>query len=182
MASEVVLVIFLLAAAAVSNGVYADESSEIEAPMSSEHFRRNLKATSAETFAHWTSDRATKAIPLELKLRSSEPDGMAYLAGYGSYAQFFVQGTQDNSTSTSKHSGDELERSRYLLDANIPVLNDVNKVNVEGVSTTWRAHKLEDTASKAGLRGPRHLKESGKQPLQLMGRGTISLDSISFVI
>lgn len=181
MASGVVIAIFLLAAAAGSTEVYADESSETEAPMSTEQFRRHLKATSAETFAHWTSDRATNAIPLELKLRSSEPDGIAYLAGYGSYAQFFVQGTQNNSTSTVMHEGDEFKRSRYLLDAKIPVLNDVNKVNLEGVSTSaWRAHKLEETASKAGLRGQRHLKQSGEKPLQLMGQGTISLDSISF--
>lgn len=183
MASEVVIAIFLLAAiTGGSNGVYADESSETEVSMNTEQFHRHLKLTSAETFAHWTSDRATNAIPLELKLRSSEPDGIAYLAGYGSYAQFFVQGTQNNSTSTFKRGGDELKRSRYLLDAKIPVLNDVNEVNVEGVVSTSarRAHKLEETASKAGLRGQRHLKQSGKQPLQLMGRGTISLDSISF--
>ena len=179
MASGVVIVMILLAAATGSTGVSADESSETEAPMSTEQFHRHLETTSAETFAHWTPDRATRAIPLELKLRSSEPDGIAYLAGHGSYAQFFVQGTQDNINSTAKHGEDELKRSRYLLDAKIPVLNDVNKVNVEGVSTSaWRAHKLEETASK-GLRGQRHLKQNGEQSDQLR-QGPISLDSISF--
>mmetsp|Transcript_11928 Transcript_11928/g.17813 ORF Transcript_11928/g.17813 Transcript_11928/m.17813 type:complete len:681 (-) Transcript_11928:616-2658(-) len=170
----------LLATATGSGGVNVDESVETEAPMSTEQFRRHLETTSAETFAHWTSDRSTKAIPLDLKLRSSDTDGSAYLAGHGSYAQFFVQGTQDNSTSTESNEDNEVIRSRYLLGAKIPVLNDVNKVNVEGGNTgAMRVHKLEETSSK-GLRGQRRRQQNGEQALRNLDQGTISLDSIRF--
>lgn len=176
MVSVFVISTFLLSAVPGGSGVYADESPEAETPMSNEQFRRHLETTSAETFAHWTPDRSSKAIPLELKLgSSSDSEGEAYLAGYGSYAQFFVQGTQDNSTSTVNHGEDEVIRSRYLS-----VLNDVNKVNVEGVSMRdRRAHKL-DKASSKGLRGQRHHKQTDERTLEFITRDVISLDSISF--
>eukprot|EP00986_Skeletonema_menzelii_P010332 scaffold5032_cov144-Skeletonema_menzelii.AAC.4 len=181
MVSRFAIATFLLVAVpGRRGGVYADESSEVEAPMSNEQFRRHLETTSAETFAHWTPDRSTNAIPLELKLRSSDAEGEAYLAGYGSYAQFFVQATQDNSTSSVNRGGDEVIRSRYLLDAKIPLLNDVNKVNVEGVSTSARrVHKLEKASSR-GLRGQRHHELNDEQALRLLAQDAISLDSISF--
>ncbi len=160
--------------------VYADESSETEAPMNTdEQFRRHLETTSAETFVYWTGDRSANAIPLDLKLRSSDSDGSAYLAGHGSYAQIFVQGGQDTS-SNAVDEGDENIRSRYLIDARISALNDVSKANVEGAnSSVRRAHKLEPASSK-GLRGHRHHQKNGKQARHLLGQHAISLDSISF--
>lgn len=167
------IVIFLIATGSTA-------SSETEAPMNTdEHFRRHLETTSAETFAHWTGDRSKNVIPLDLKLRSSDYDGSAYLAGHGNYAQFFVQGGQDNS-STEVEEGDEIVRSRHLLDAKVIVLNDVTKANVEGAnSSVRRSHKLEQASSK-GLRGQQQHQRNGKQARHMLARHTISLESISF--
>ena len=177
-ASALMIVIFLLATG--NGGVYANESFDTDAPMDTEQFRRHLETTSAETFAHWTTDRSKEAIPLDLKLRSSDSGGSAYLSGHGSYAQFFVQGGQDNTTSNEVDEGDEVIRTRYLLDAKIQVLNDVNKDNVEGANTSVRrAHKLEQSSSK-GLRGHRHQQKNGKQGRQLLDQDIISLESIIF--
>ena len=171
------IALVLLASAALLN---ADESSA-ESPMRTEQFHRHLQATSAETFAHWTPARSSKAIPLDLKLKSVDFDGDAYLAGYGSYAQFFVQGPQNNSTS-NEEEGDEIIRSRNLLDPNknFPYLSNVDRMNVEGGSANMRqAHKI-NTSTPSGLRGQRHLQFNNRRAQELSHQNRISLDLITF--
>ena len=178
--SSGMMIITLLLAATVGSEVYADKRDEYDKEvMNNEQFRRHLEATSAETFANWTPEKKNRAIPLDLKLRSSELDGTAYLAGHGSYAQFFLEGGKGISTASNRaDKGDKIVRSRNL-DANIP-FNYVNEVIEVADTSPSRAHKLELVSSK-GLRGQQqHQKDDDRTLLQRKKQDTISLKSFEF--